>query len=314
MRLAMAFVLSWFGIQELRSPAEWAVFVPNFVSDHSPIAINDLIIIHGFLLLVAAAAILFGVFHLLGSLLAMGLLADIILGLWLNDGINDLVIRDLGLMGLAAALALDPLRFWQLERALVERLSIRPRSRTAKAHKRLAKAPPMPQQPSWLARAGAGSLLVAAVLSLSFLLRATGTNGVSLPNSTAAVPIGQAQASPAPNAQASPAPSATATPPTRFADWPYQRYAFQVYPGTIGPDTEKALAGFDLSVQNQGNKVLLVFKALTTRYKDATVAVDKANTAYFIETSMRDDPNNQENDLGDDGVIQVDPKGYIVRS
>ena len=322
MRLAMAFVLSWFGIQELRSPAEWAVFVPNFVSDHSPIAINDLIIIHGFLLLVAAAAIFFGVFHLLGSLLAMGLLADIILGLWLNDGINDLVIRDLGLMGLAAALALDPLRFWQLERALAERLFIRPRSKPAKARKGPAKAPPMPRQLPWLARAGTGTLLVAAVLGLSFLLRATGTNGVSLPSSTAAVPIGQAQPSPTPNAQPSPtpntqpspAPNTTATPSTRFADWPYQRYAFQVYPGTIGPDTEKALAGFDLSVQNQGNKVLLVFKALTTRYKDATVAVDKANTAYFIETSMRDDPNNQENDLGDDGVIQVDPKGYIVRS
>ena len=322
MRLAMAFVLSWFGIQELHSPADWAVFVPSFISGHSPIAVNDLIIIHGFLLLVAAAAILFGVFHLLGSLLAIGLLFDIILGLWLNDGINDLVIRDLGLLGLAAALALDPLRFWHIERVLAERLSIRPRSRPAKAHKRPAKAPPMPQQPSWLARAGAGALLVAAVLGLSFLLRATGTNGVSLPSSTAAISIGQAQPSPTPNAQpsptpnaqASPAPSATAKPPVRFADWPYQRYAFQVYPGAIGPDAEKALAGFDLSVQDKGDKVLLVFKALTSRYKDATVSVDKTNTAYFIETSMRDDPSSQENNLDDDGVIQVDPQGYIVRS
>src|SRR3990172_4337828 len=135
MRLAMAFVLSWFGVHELRSPAEWAVFVPSFVSDHSPIAVNDLILLHGFLLLVAAAAITFGLFYLLGCLLAMSLLSDIILGLWLDDGISDLVIRDLGLMGLAAALALDPLRFWHLERALAERLSIRLRSKPAKARK-----------------------------------------------------------------------------------------------------------------------------------------------------------------------------------
>jgi len=318
MRLAMAFVLSWFGVHELRSPAEWAVFVPSFVSDHSPIAVNDLILLHGFLLLVAAAAITFGLFYLLGCLLAMSLLSDIILGLWLDDGISDLVIRDLGLMGLAAALALDPLRFWHLERALAERLSIRLRSKPAKARKGQAKgpakAPPMPRQPSWVPRTGAGALLVAAVLGLSFLLQATGSSGVSLPNDSAAMPIGQAQPSPTPNAQLSPTPNTTATPPIRFADWPYQRYAFQVYPGTIGPEAEKALAGFDLSVQDQGDKVLLVFKALTSRYKDASVSVDKGNTAYFIETSMRDDPNSQENNLNDDGVIVVDPQGYIIRS
>jgi hypothetical protein len=42
--------------------------------------------------------------------------------------------------------------------------------------------------------------------------------------------------------------------------------------------------------------------------------VDRRDTAYFIETTMRDDPNDQENNLGDDGVIEVNPQGYIVNS
>jgi hypothetical protein len=29
---------------------------------------------------------------------------------------------------------------------------------------------------------------------------------------------------------------------------------------------------------------------------------------------MRDDPNEQEQNLGDDGVVAVDPQGYLVTS
>jgi len=49
----------------------------------------------------------------------------------------------------------------------------------------------------------------------------------------------------------------------------------------------KALAGFQL--------------------KDASYTVQNGNTAYFVET-MRDDPNDQEENLGDDGVVTVDRK------
>src|SRR5712692_1414240 len=118
MRAALGFVLSWFGVQELRSPSDWAVFVPSFVSDRSPIAVNDLILLHGFLLILAASFIALGLLYVIGCLLATGLLAEILLGLWLDAGVNDLVIRDLGLIALAAALALDPVRRWQLESVL----------------------------------------------------------------------------------------------------------------------------------------------------------------------------------------------------
>ncbi len=59
--------------------------------------------------------------------------------------------------------------------------------------------------------------------------------------------------------------------------------------------------------------MLLTFKALSSRYHDATVTVNKTNTAYFVETSMRDDPNGQENQFNDDGVVMVDPQGYVLQ-
>jgi hypothetical protein len=309
MRLALGFVLIWFGVQELRSPAEWAVFVPAFISDHSPIAVNDLILIHGFLLLLAAAAIVLGIIYVLGCLLAVGLLSEVILGLWLDGGITDLVIRDVGLLALAAALALDPVRFWHLEGVLSRRLlPARPHPKAGKARK----AQPLPRQASWPLRLSGGVLIVLTVLGLASLLHATGTSDSPQPQDhVASLATDQVQPSPTPEPDTS---SASAATRQRFADWPYQRYAFQVYPGPISPEAQKALAGFDVTVQDQGDKVLLLFKALTPGYHDATVSVDKRYTAYFIETSMRDDPNSQENNMGDDGVIVVDTDGYMVQS
>jgi hypothetical protein len=312
MRLALGFVLGWFGVNELRNPADWAVFVPTFVSDHSPVAVNDLILLHGFLLLLAAAAVTLGLFYLLGSLLAMGLLADIVLGLWLDGGVNDLVIRDIGLFALAAALALDHRRFWHMDSVIAEWL-LRQRSKPKKGR------PPLPQTALWAARTGSGILLVTAVLGLGFILHSTGGSGAPLPGDSAAViPAGRSSGPASTGQAASPTPSETPATPapstshTLFASWQYRQYAFQVYPGPISSDAEEALAGFDFSVQDQGNQVLLVFKALSSRYSDATVPIDPKDTAYFIETSMRDDPNKQENNLRDDGVIVVDPQGYIV--
>jgi hypothetical protein len=74
------------------------------------------------------------------------------------------------------------------------------------------------------------------------------------------------------------------------------------------------MAGFDLSVQDQGNSVVVNLKALSSRYNDAQFTVAKGDTAYFVETTPRDDPSGQENDLNDDGVVVVDPQGYILQS
>jgi hypothetical protein len=336
MRLALGFALGWFGIQELHKPSDWAVFVPNFVAHRYPGQVEHLVVLHGFLLLLAACAIGLGVCYLLGSLLAVGMLSEVVLGLWVDGGgISDVLIRDIGLLGLGIAVALDPVRTWQLDQFVLARLHA---ARQPARRRKTQPEQPLPERIVWAARAGSGGALLIALLVISSVLRTTGTSSAvpanvsglasaraqAAPSVTAVASASTAGATPAPTTRAQPtavaqataaaaAPSSPANTGTVFASWQYRQYAFEVYPGPISSDGQRALAGFDLSVQDQGATVLLTFKALSSRYQDATVTVDKANTAYFIETSMRDDPNGQENQLNDDGVVMVDPQGYLLQ-
>ncbi len=347
MRAGLGFVLAWFGVNELRSPSEWAVFVPSFVVDHSPVAVNNLILIHGALLVVAAAFIGLGLVYVIGCLLAMGLLAEILLGLWLDAGVSDLVIRDLGLLTLSVALALDPVRSWHFDNAVSEfplASSMAPGGiRTAAAalsplrllgalidmvfvggapsepviskRERSAQTSSQVARPyvAWVNRSAAGVLVIGTVALLAFLLGA-GNNGVTLAGSAVA-PLSASPVRSAPASGSSSSPAAASTQTTtsiRFDGWRYKQYAFQVYPGEISADAKKALAGFVLSIQDQGDNAVLSLKALNPRYRDAQFSVTKGDTAYFVETSVRDDPNGQENNLGDDGVIAVNPQGYVV--
>ncbi len=322
MRLGLAFVVGWFGIQELRSPSEWAVFVPSFVGNISPVSVNDLILIHGFLLLLAGCSIVAGLLYLPGCLLAMGLLAEILFGLWWDGGgISDLVIRDVGLFALAGALALDPSRFWHLDNALTgpAEEATRPRPQRVLGDGAGSAAA------AWISRVLAATALAAGVVGAGVVLYETGS-GTAVPDGSAltlaAAPsassarsaqVSAPNATAAPTAQAS-APNATQAPSSvQFSSWQFAQYSYEIYPGPANSDAQKALAGFSLSVQDQGSSVVVNLKALSSRYHDAQYTVAKGDTAYFVETSMRDDPTNQENDLGDDGVVVVDPQGYILQ-
>jgi hypothetical protein len=152
-------------------------------------------------------------------------------------------------------------------------------------------------------------------LTAALALNAIGSEGESLPGGsvTALTNGGTSGPQECPGANTGPATTATPAPSVRFADWRYKQYAFQIYPGEISADGKKALAGFQLNLEDHGDTVRLLLKATSSRYKDAEYAVDKDDTAYFIETSMRDDPNDQEVNLRDDGVIEVDPRDTFCR-
>ena len=127
MRFTLGTVLGWFGIQQILSPAEWIDFVPAIFSRYSPIMETDLILLHGSLLILAGAGILLGVVFMGASLLAAGLLIEIIISLFLVGSPANLIVRDMGLLGLAIALVFDSTRFWHLELGQWLRLSpIRP--------------------------------------------------------------------------------------------------------------------------------------------------------------------------------------------
>jgi RES domain-containing protein len=328
MRLALAFALGWFGVQELHNPSDWGVFVPNVIAHHYPHAVNSLVILHGFLLTLASVSVFFGLAYFAGSALAAALLGEVVIGLWLGGGVSDLVIRDIGLFGLAAAVAVDPVRVWHLDELIGARLRAM-RTPASRKQGRKGALPSTSGRPAWVTPAASGALLVVAVIGLASVLRVTGSSAsaqppdssvftssheTSTPTDVAAAPT--AAASDATPVEAQPTPAQAQSTPantgTQFATWQYQKDSFQIYPGSVSSDGQTALAGFDLSVEDQGTQVILHLKALSTRYHDAAITVDKANTAYFVETSMRDDPNGQEQELNDDGVVVVDPQGYLI--
>jgi hypothetical protein len=332
MRLALAFVLAWFGLHELHNPSDWTVFAPSFVVQHAPHQVNNLVLLHGFLLTLAAASVLLGLVYAGGTLLATGILAAVILELLVDGGVSDVLIRDVGVLGLASALLVDPVRVWHLDDAISAR--VQEWQRPANKKKKAQEQQLSPRAMSWT-RAGSAAALTVAVLALAAVLRVTGTSGAGLPSGasvfsgnaaspTAAATVEATQgpavtdapvATPAaPEASPSPVPAAGPTVTTvLFDSWRFHDKSFQVYPGPIAPETKQALAGFDLTLQDQGSQVVLNLKALSSRYHDASISLDKANTAYFVETSMHDDPNDQENNLNDDGVIVVNAQGYIVQ-
>ena len=117
MRLMMGFTLGWFGGLQVRSQSDWVDFVPDFISRLSPVADSYLIILHGSLLLLAAVGIFIGLRFVAASLLAATLLSFIILTLIVDGGSANLIVRDIGILGLAISLIFDPVRFWQLDTA-----------------------------------------------------------------------------------------------------------------------------------------------------------------------------------------------------
>ena len=115
MRLTLAFTLGWFGMLQAFNPGEWIDFVPEMVSRFSPVGDITLVLIHAFLLLVAATGILLGLQFRRAALLGFLLLADIILALVIDGGSLNLITRDIGILGLTIGVFFDDTRFWQLD-------------------------------------------------------------------------------------------------------------------------------------------------------------------------------------------------------
>jgi uncharacterized membrane protein YphA (DoxX/SURF4 family) len=100
-RLLLGLVLLWFGYHELVSPDLWTGYVP-IISATSQTA-QVLVLAHGWMLLVLAVALLGGVAPRLAAAVAAMLLLEIVISLSVTGGLSDLVLRDVGVLGLAIA-------------------------------------------------------------------------------------------------------------------------------------------------------------------------------------------------------------------
>ena len=100
-RVLLGLVLAWFGYHELVQPSLWTGYVP--VVSASSLAVL-LVLAHGWLLLILAVAMIGGIAVRAAAAVSVALLLEIVISLTVASGLSDLVLRDVGVLGLAACL------------------------------------------------------------------------------------------------------------------------------------------------------------------------------------------------------------------
>lgn len=107
MRGFLGFVFLWFGANEVLDPAYWSGYVPPVIVKTAPLDVFVLVQIHGIWLLILSLTLFFRFYLHAFGLLAMLTLLSIIGGLIMIDGFNEIVVRDIGLLGLATSIWLQ---------------------------------------------------------------------------------------------------------------------------------------------------------------------------------------------------------------
>jgi uncharacterized membrane protein YphA (DoxX/SURF4 family) len=100
-RILLGVVFAWFGYHELLLPGQWTQYVP-VISESSSLAVI-LVLVHGWVLLVLAAALLAGIAPRAAAVIASVLMLEIVISL-AATGLSDTALRDVGVLGLAVCL------------------------------------------------------------------------------------------------------------------------------------------------------------------------------------------------------------------
>jgi uncharacterized membrane protein YphA (DoxX/SURF4 family) len=100
-RIVLGAVFFWFGYHELVQPGGWTQYVP-VVSESSSLAVI-LVLAHGWVLFVTAAALVAGIAPRAAAAVASVLLLEIVISLAVT-GLDPTAVRDIGVLGLAVCL------------------------------------------------------------------------------------------------------------------------------------------------------------------------------------------------------------------
>jgi uncharacterized membrane protein YphA (DoxX/SURF4 family) len=100
-RILLGVVFAWFGYHELLQPGQWTQYVP-VVSESSSLA-TILVLAHGWVLFVLAAALVAGIAPRAAAAIASVLMLEIVISLAVT-GLSDTALRDVGVLGLAVCL------------------------------------------------------------------------------------------------------------------------------------------------------------------------------------------------------------------
>ncbi len=104
MRLSLAFVFVYFGISEIFNPAYFSGYVPSFIASLPFFNSNLFIQTHGIILIFLSLSLIFKFYIKFTGILMMLMLTQIIGGLLLTSGFNEIAVRDIGLFGLALSI------------------------------------------------------------------------------------------------------------------------------------------------------------------------------------------------------------------
>jgi uncharacterized membrane protein YphA (DoxX/SURF4 family) len=102
-RVLLGLVFAWFGYHELVQPHLWTGYVP-MISSTSTLALAA-VLAHGWVLLVVAAALVLGIAPRLAAGIGVLVMLEVVLALVAAHGLSDVSMRDVGVLGLALALA-----------------------------------------------------------------------------------------------------------------------------------------------------------------------------------------------------------------
>lgn len=98
----LAFVVLWFGVNEILAPQNWVGLAPEFLKNLFPV--NLLILAHGTALTLCGAALVLNIYRKAAAAIIAILLLEIIVNFLVNYGLSDIVARDIGLFGAALAI------------------------------------------------------------------------------------------------------------------------------------------------------------------------------------------------------------------
>lgn len=100
----------------------------------------------------------------------------------------------------------------------------------------------------------------------------------------------------------------------KLSDTKYWNYAYLISDDNLDAQAKVALSGFERTKEALSDgSIKITLKALSPAYRDQSYTLTAGQKLYFIETSMGDDPQFKEFNLGDDVAVKVDSDGYLVK-
>ena len=100
----LAFVVMYFGIQEVRSPEQWVVFVPSFLGSGE--ILRYPVMLHGLVLILCGLGVVCNIGRRIAAGILALMIAQIVVTMFRVTGLDETVARDIGLFGMALALSL----------------------------------------------------------------------------------------------------------------------------------------------------------------------------------------------------------------